>query len=455
MKKFFRKKVILVLALLIFIFFTAFKYFKGKSFFDTIIEYSNDIYSQNSNVLDANLSNYENRKIEYIPLDFTDYGEFSESNHIVKSNEDGNLYIYNDENGEKNLFEEINENSKIQNLVLNKKYVAWIETSDREEKDKKIYTWTIFIKDINTGKKESIDNQIYILDSKDSKKSKFSFPEDLDIEENDLIYKRYIEKNEKKYNIISSRVITEIINYNFNNKKGDVIAHSDDINKEIIFRPRMDLDNIIWEKIIINEESGEVDRTELYLYNKSKANKEKIYESNKINYIDIKENKIAIVIANPDENIIIYDIKKKNKTNILYKGSKAEKYSREETEVLDITNIEFIDYNNILVNLSTRKDGVSALVYNISNDLFYNFNKDLYNLDDEQINQGIIYSAYKGKLKANVGRVLEEKSEDALLEESKNNENGEENKEIYDYDGNIDVNYEGNIYYKYYNYTLK
>ncbi len=192
MKKFFRKKVILVLALLIFIFFTAFKYFKGKSFFDTIIEYSNDIYSQNSNVLDANLSNYENRKIEYIPLDFTDYGEFSESNHIVKSNEDGNLYIYNDENGEKNLFEEINENSKIQNLVLNKKYVAWIETSDREEKDKKIYTWTIFIKDINTGKKESIDNQIYILDSKDSKKSKFSFPEDLDIEENDLIYKRYI-----------------------------------------------------------------------------------------------------------------------------------------------------------------------------------------------------------------------------------------------------------------------
>ncbi len=217
----------------------------------------------------------------------------------------------------------------------------------------------------------------------------------------------------------------------------------------------MDLDNIIWEKIIINEESGEVDRTELYLYNKSKANKEKIYESNKINYIDIKENKIAIVIANPDENIIIYDIKKKNKTNILYKGSKAEKYSREETEVLDITNIEFIDYNNILVNLSTRKDGVSALVYNISNDLFYNFNKDLYNLDDEQINQGIIYSAYKGKLKANVGRVLEEKSEDALLEESKNNENGEENKEIYDYDGNIDVNYEGNIYYKSYNYTLK
>ena len=452
MKKIFRKKVILVLALLIFIFFTAFKYFKGKSFFDTIIEYSNDIYSQNSNVLDANLSNYENRKIKYIPIDFVDYGEFSESNHIVKSNEDGNLYIYNDENGEKSLFEEISENSVIQNLVSNEKYVAWIETSDREEKNKKIHTWSVFIKDINTGEKEIIDNQEYIVDSKEPKKSKFSFPEDLDIEENDLIYKRYIEKNEKNYNIISSRVITEIINYNFNNKKVDIVASSNDINKEILFRPRMDDDNIIWEKISINEESGEIDRTEIYLYNKFKGTKEKIYESNKINYIDIKGNRIAIVIANPDENIIIYDINKKNKTNILYKGSRAEKYSREETEVLDITNIEFIDYNNILVNLSTRKDGVSALVYNISNDLFYNFNKDLYNLDDEEINQGIIYSSYKGKLKASVGRVLEEKSEDTLLEES---ENEEENKEIYDYDGNIDVNYDGNIYYKSYNYTLK
>lgn len=451
MRKFLNKKNILILLLLIFAFFTVFKYFKGKSFFDTIVEYSNNIHSQNSVVSDADKENYIRKSLVYMPIKYTDYGEFSNQKHIVTTEGSNNIYIYDANKDEEILFQEINENSKLQDIIINGSWVIWVENTVLNTKDNiSSYEWKIYGKSLKGTEKFLIDSAQYKSDSNGIVDDRVLYPDEFDIDADTFVYRKYVKNTEQNGNIISDKTVNGIVTCNLRENKIYMISNSSDLNKEILYSPKVYGNKIVWVKGILNHEDNTIMSSEVYTYNISDGSTKKIYDTSKIKYIDINGENIAIVLSNPDDNIIILNLNTGIQTNILYKGSRVEKYINNDNSETEITGINFVTSNNILIDFGTVNEKLSALVYNIKTDEFYNLNNDV-KLDAEN-HDGISYYADNYKIKTYVGiaaKNISENPDDKHVYQTINEI------DIYNENQEILEEYKDNVYYKYYNYEMR
>ena len=146
----------MLLIIFIYIFFLGFKFLKGKSFFDTIVEYSNDIHSINADIMVADRDDYSLMTQRYISINYLDYREIGFGRYIVRKEKSDNLYLYNPVNGQESLFAKIDPGFKLYELVVNDNYVIWLEIKDIKDNSEKIY-WKIYSKMINSDNKFLID----------------------------------------------------------------------------------------------------------------------------------------------------------------------------------------------------------------------------------------------------------------------------------------------------------
>lgn len=454
MRKFLNKRNVLIGILLVFAFFTVFKYFKGKSFFDTIVEYSNDIHSQNSIVTEVSSKDYADKKLAYMPIKYIDYGEFSNQKHIVTIQGSKNIYIYDSYKNEEILFQEIDGNSQVQNIIVNNYWVIWVENIKlKTENNLTSYEWKIYGKSLKETKKFLIDSGQFESDSNGIADERILYPDEFDIDGNIFVYRKYVRKTEKNGNIISDRTVNGIVMCDLSKNSIYMIDNSSDINRDIVYSPKVYANKIIWGKARLNPTNSSINSSEVYMYNTDDKVIKKIYETSNVKYIDINGENVVIILNNPDDNVIILNLNTGIQTNILYKGSRAEKYVANDSSKIDITGVKFVTSNNILINFATENEELSSLVYNIKKDEFYNLNNDV--KSNIEYYDGINYVVNDYKIKAYVGLIEKE-----IVEKETNDDNEFEEKSIseiniYDENGEILEEYKNNIFYKYYTYQMK
>lgn len=431
MKKYLSKKRVILLIIFIYIFFLGFKFLKGKSLFDTIVEYSNNIYSVNADINNATRDDYSLMNSVYIPIKYIDYRKTGFGRYIVRKEDDDNLYLYNPVDEEESLFIKIEPNFKLYELAVSDVWVVWLEISETN-KDSENISWRICAKMINSDNRFLLDEGI--VNSKDKKEYIKFLPREFKIEEDIFVYTKYSENIIDKSNIVTTSITTSIIEYNLKDKKNKVINSSYDNYKEELSNIRIDGNNIIWKKKYKDYKKDETTKAEVYKYCISTSLVEKIFETSDVYTLDIKGDNIAIVVKNPEDNIMIYNIKDKSFTNIFYKGSRIEKFIREDSDNPTIVEVKFITPQKLFIAVSSEKDNISAIVYDLEQKEFLNFDKEVYGKDDTSLIQ---YSVNKNKLLAYVGiRIKNNTDEDISIK----------NKKLRKIE---------NLYYKYFEYLIR
>ncbi|MGL4450208.1 MAG: hypothetical protein ACRCTZ_03320 [Sarcina sp.] len=457
MKKYLNKKLILLIIALIYVFFTGFKFLKGKSFFDTIVEYTNNIYSINAEIVDATRDNYSLLNFEYIPIKYTDYQEGCFGKYIVRKENTNNLYIYEPLTREEELFVEIDKEVNLHDVVVENNWVIWLESN----KGSKGREWRIYAKLINSNSKNLIEEGVIV--NKESENYINFIPREFKVEDNFLIYTKYSENIIDNNNIITATIMTDIIKYDLEKKEGLKIATSYNNYKEELSDIQIDNNQIIWKKKYKDIKTGEITKAEIYKYSIIDGSIENIFETRDIYRSDIKGDNIAIVAKNPEDNILIYNTKEKSFINIFYKGSRIEKLFRRNEEIPVIIDIEFITDEKLFIGISSQEESIAAVIYDLKLEQFLNFNDEILKEDVSLIQYGVS----KDKLLAYVGIV----DKNIFNEEEKDLYNAQDDVELYknnqkevfvDLEGiniNLDEANEGfnenGLYYKYFEYLLR
>lgn len=463
MKKYFNKKSILLAIALIYVFFAGFKFFKGKSFFDTIVEYTNNIYSVNAEIVDATRDNYSLLNFEYIPMKYIDYREASFGRYIARKADTNNLYIYEPITKEENLFVEISDDFNLHDVVVDDNWVIWLESNNNSINEGiQGIVWRIYAKMINSEDKILVE-QGTVNDKKDKGYMNF-IPREFELEGNTLVYAKYGENTINKNNIITTTMMTSIVKYDLEKKESMFITTSYNNYKEELSDIQMNGDNVIWQKKYKDIKTGATTKTEIYKYSIKDASIETIFETSEIYRIDIKGDNIAIVVKNPEDNILIYNIKEKSFTNIFYKGSRIEKMLRSDDNIPVIINVEFITSKTLFIGISSKKEDISAVMYDLNLKEFLNFDNEI--LEKENVSL-IQYGITNNKLLAYVGVVdkteSKEKDKDLYSEHEDNQLNEFNQREIFiDVEGiNLNLDEENknlnqrNLYYKYFEYLIR
>ncbi|MGL5067960.1 MAG: hypothetical protein ACRC6T_09145 [Sarcina sp.] len=483
MRKYFNKKIILLVIALVYVFFAGFKFFKGKSFFDTIVEYSNNIHSINAEIRDVDRSDYILTETEYIPVEYTDYKQINLGSYIIKKENENNLYIYDSILEEEILFEQVDEKVYLNELTVNDKWAIWSESEETEiEEGIKNLKWSVYVKKIQGGKKTLVETGTLNLKGKNSNNSKDFIPKEMVLDGDNLIYTKYNENVINNGNVEIKTIMTSIIKYDLNIIKSEFIDVSYDNNKEGLYDIKIDKDNIIWQKIYKDSKTERIIKAEVYKYSIKNASKEKLYESSAVENIDINGDNVVIVAKNPEDNILIYNLKDKSFINLFYRGSRIEKMFRVGEKPM-ITGIEFIDDSNILIGVSSEKLNISTLVYNLNDDIFINFDNYMQAKEKTPLMMSTVDGqkllVYLGIVEKSIEQVDKKNTEDDGKTLYTDNDEVEKTNEtfidsealdIYRIDEemmneedtsskNIKIDKENvqkeNIYYKYYKYTLR
>ncbi|MGL4992233.1 MAG: hypothetical protein ACRC57_13910 [Sarcina sp.] len=404
MKRLFKKKFLLYITAIV-IFFAIFKYIKGKSFLDTFWEYTNNIKSINSEIINVKEENLKNIEGYYMPIKYTDYINYKEHKYITKSEkeEENDIYIYDVKTGEEIIFEKIEAGKIVRDIKISKNYVMWLESSDSIKDEKYFTKWELKLKHNNEVTK-IIDSGEFV--TKEKVNYNINFPDSFELEEEHLVYRRYKLDVKSKNNIIIEKNLIEIVYKNLKTGKEEVLATSNDIDRDIVYNPKINKDKIIWEKIYKMSEEEDILSTEVYMYDIENQNIEKIYTSNRILDIDIKNNNIVMLIENPDPNIVIYNINDLSMVNIIYKGSKAYKKISDSGDDFSITDVEFINDNNIIIKTSNLINEYNDIVYNLKEETLINFTPIFadnvegtlkYSEDNQYLNIFVGIEEFKGK----------------------------------------------------------
>ena len=470
MKKYFNKRFILLLIALVYVFFAGFKFLKGKSFFDTIVEYSNNIHSINAEIKEVNKDDYNLEKLEYIPVKYVDYRNFESSKYIVRKENSNDLYIYDTLESKEVLFEDIKETTNMSGLTVNEKWVIWVESTVRDsENGCKGLIWSIYAKAINGEEKTLIEEGSSNLSGLNPSSYMEFIPKEIILDGNNIIYIKSNENTINKSNIITTTVMTSIIRYDLEKSESKIIDSSYDDNRVSLYDIKIDQGNLIWQKIYKDARNEVVTKAEVQFYNMNTEKKEKIFETSSISNLDISGENIVIVANNPEDNIVIYNMKDKSSDNIFYKGSRIEKALRVAEDIPIITKVEFINDNYILIGISSTKTTTSAIVYDIKSNVFREFDTLI---KEKELNPLAQYNVKENQLLIYVGMVarVEQESEESEKIEMDDKQEKKDIKEIYisseeisDYkkeeiDNNIfddnTAEKSDEVYYKYYIYKL-
>lgn len=446
MKKYVNKRNILICLAIMFTFFSIFKYIKGKSFFDTIVEYSNNIYSINAEVVNAKSEDILTFDNEYIPAQYTDYEDVSNSLYVVKKESSENLYLYNIKSKQESLFEEIDSSVIVSDIISNRYFIVWLEIdSDGLNDNKRV--WNIYYKKVDDGKKTLIDSGEFEA-GYDDDINRLIFPDGFSLDNNNLVYRKYESELEKKNNIQTKKVVSQIIYFNLNNNKLEVIDTSNDLTSEILHLPIISMDNIVWQSIKIDS-TNDFKSTDVFVYNINNKTKNKKISTQSIKSLDIKNEHVVVATENPSE-IIIFNLKNNDIKILFYKGSKAEKFIKEEDGNIDILKVKFINSNYILIDV-LKEDVLSSVVYDINEGRILNFEKYMEQNNDTK--SGVFYSSDSFRLAANLGFVILNDNVESPLNLELMEQNEEDIKADIE-ESNIDQVDIG-IYYKINKYLLK
>ncbi|MGL4740780.1 MAG: hypothetical protein ACRC41_08245 [Sarcina sp.] len=393
MKKLFSKKVLFYI-MAVLIFFAIFKYIKGKSFIDTFWEYTNNIKSINSEIIDLKQGDLKNINGYYMPVKYTEYIKYKENKYISKSEveEENDIYIYDIKTGEESILEEIKEGNLVRDIKVSKEYVIWIESKDIIKSGKKVTSWELKLKEnegntkiLDFGEFQGVDNESYNI----------NFPDSFELDKNHLVYRRYRLDVKTNNNITIEKNLIEIVYKNLTTMKEEILATSNDIERNIVYNPKIDDNKIIWEKIYKMADEESISNTEVYMYDIDKENIEKIYTANKILDIDLKNNNVVMLLENPDPNIVIYKIDDLSMVNILYKGSKAYKKISDNGDEFSILDVDFISDTNIIIKSSNLSNQYNNIIYNLQEETLLDITPAFvlgeehglkYTIDDEKLN---------------------------------------------------------------------
>ena len=391
MKKYITKKNIFIAIILIFSFFAVFKYMKGKSLFDTILEYSNSIYSINADVEEFDFDIIKKEKKEYIPFRYSNYIKNKENTYIVTKNDRNNLYEYNIDDKSEKLVVKIKEEIMVKDIKVDDGNVVWsqVENSIDENGVKK---WSIFLK---TADEEKILVDTGVL-SKDGK-----LPNGINIDGDFLVYRRYDKEEFKEKNIKSENLFSSIILYDLRKKVLKTLDTTENSIKEIVYMPKISGDNVAWQKIYKDAVTDEINKTVINIYNTVSNVQEKKYETSRIKDFDIDGNRIVIVSTNPSDNINIINLKNESIDNILYKGSKFQKKFNKDDTKLDIIDVDFVSSKYILVEFLVENNNYNIL-YDTQKQLIYDMEKHMEKVTQ---NSGGFYYEGQTKLYLEVGLV--------------------------------------------------
>ena len=364
MKKYITKKKIFIAIILIFSFFAVFKYMKGKSLFDTILEYSNSIYSINAEVEEFDFDIIKKKKEEYIPLRYSNYIKNKEDTYIVTKNDENNLYEYNVDKKSEKLVVKIKKEIIVKDIKVDDGSVVWsqVENSIDENGAEK---WSIFLK-IADEEKILVDTGVL---SKDGK-----LPDGINIDGDFLVYRRYDRKEFKEKNIKSENLFSSIILYDLRKKLLKTLDTTENSIKEIVYMPKISGDNVAWQKIYKDAITDEINKTVINIYNIVSNVQEKKYETSRIKDFDIDGNRIVIVSTNPSDNINTINLENESIDNILYKGSKFQKKFNKDDAKLDIIDVDFVSSKYILVKFLVGNNNYNIL-YHIQKQLIYDMEK--------------------------------------------------------------------------------
>lgn len=454
-KKFISLKKIFVLALCILAFFTVFKIFKGKSFFDTIVEYQNDIYSENSPIENLDSTNYFAKYEENIPIKYEQISKIRDNEYIVKNND--KIYIYDTKKEKEKLVTKIiDANKEVFEIVSNEEWLIWGESSTSEKKDKIFYQWTIWAKNIQDDQSQiiKIDTGEYERFKTEQRNFNTLIPDSFSIENDKLLYRKIIRSEYKKNNIVSDLVTSELNLYDFKENKLSTIYGLGDVSIELVSNPKISGNNIAFEKRSSPNQDGIFNRTEIYIYNLENEQLKKIIENENIISMDFKDNNIVALLGSTDPSIFICNLSNDKKTNILYKGSKVQKYISDLNDAYEIFCIEFLNNDNFMVTYHSTEDNIGSLIYNIANKKFYRLDEEFesYIKTNKYDNQNFGVTVFNDEFRINLGSYIKEKTDETNKDYEKNNNY----EEIRINDDEIDsIKEDKEIYYKFLAYKLK
>lgn len=424
-KKFGRIKKFFCVLLAFMAFFSIFKFLKGKSFFDTIAEYQNDIYSENSLIEEISSEKYISKYEENIPNNYEEVGKIGVNQYLLI--DDTNIYNYNSKENKLNKITKFQSpNSKIFDIVSNDSWIVWGESLETERKKTIKYDWTIWAKNLKNDKEDlvKIDNGTYEK-SKENSNLKSLIPDSFAIENDNLIYRKIVVSENKENNIVSNLTTSEIILFNLKLKRGDIAYGLGDVNIELIANPKLSGNKIIFEKKTELNQNGEFKRVEILNYNIESKSLEKVIENETIQSIDIKNDKVIALIGTTDPSLFICDLKDNKKRNILYKGSKAQKYITDKNDSYELYSCEFINEDNIIIYFRDNENiELNAIIYNIVDNKFYSFQKDLRDYIDstDYYVDNLSLLSKNGEVRAYLGdyeiKEIKENKKDLKIEET-------------------------------------
>lgn len=417
------------------------------------MEYQNDIYSENSPIESLDYKSYFAKYEENIPVKYDEIAKVNSNEYIVKNKE--NIYKYNTKEEKEELITTlVDKNKDVFELIANDKWLIWGESETWENEEKIFYKWDIFFKDLS---KESTD--IKKIDSGEfnrfkSEQRNFNslIPDSFRIENDKFLYRKIIRSEHKNNNIISDLVTSELVLYDLSSNKLSTIYGLGDVSIELISNPKISENIIAFEKRTLPDEKGIFKRTEIYTYNILSGEVKKIIESKNVISFDLNKNNLIVLSGNSDLSIYICNLKDNKKINLLYKGSKAEKYICDKNELSEIYSIEFVDDNNIIISYRPIENKLGILVYNLSNKRFYSLEEDVndYIEDNKYDNPLINVNVFQDEIRIQIGnyikKITENKNKNIVTFLPVNNE------EFNPCTDNLDNNV---IYYKYLIYKLK
>ncbi|MFR5266795.1 hypothetical protein [Clostridium sp.] len=452
-KKFINLRKFLLILLCILAFFTIFKIFKGKSFFDTIVEYQNDIYSENSPIENLDYKNYFAKYEENIPIKYEEISKINSNEYIVKNKE--SIYKYNTkEEKEEFITTLVDKNKDVFELIAKDNWLIWGESETWEDEEKIYYKWDIFLKNLSEKSSDikKIDSGNFNRFKSEQRNFNSLIPDSFSIEDNKLLYRKMVRSEHKNNNIISDLVTSELVLYDLSNDKLNTVYGLGDVSIELLSNPKISNNIIAFEKRTLPDENGIFKKAEIYTYNILTKEVKKIIENKNIISFDLNKDNIIVLSGNIDLSVYICNLKDNKKVNILYKGSKAEKYIHDKNEISEIYSIEFIDNNNIIINYRAIEGKLGILIYNLKSKKFYSLEEDINNYieDNKYDNPLINANVFQDEIRIQIGnyikKIVEIENEKTITFLPINNE------EIDLYKDKLNNN---DIYYKYLIYKLK
>lgn len=178
-----------------------------------------------------------------LPLDLFFQGYILNSDDLISTKNDRkNIYSYNVKNGTINIIASVyDSNNFIKTITCNSEWIVWVEDEVlMDDTSNKPFQWQMIAQNIASGKKHIIDKSSFI-----SNKYKVPMfinytPDKLSIYNNTLVYCKTVPN--------SLKVKTELIKYEIDSNKRNIITSTNDVMNEMIADCSLYDNTIVWSK---------------------------------------------------------------------------------------------------------------------------------------------------------------------------------------------------------------